>query len=116
MNANSLADVGIYTTPHNEVSRLAKLAKEAGLDGVVCSPKEAAMLRQHLGEEFVLVTPGIRMGDEPPDDQKRTATPKEAILAGASYLVVGRPITKAVAPRGAVLRILDDINDALEGQ
>ncbi len=80
----------------------ARKAKEAGLDGVVCSPLEAKAVRKEFGKEFIIVTPGIRSKDSPPDDQKRTATAAEAAAAGANYIVVGRPILKAKDPLQAV--------------
>ena len=87
----------------------AKLAFNAGLDGVVASVEEAALIRRELGAKFIIVTPGIRPKDASQDDQKRVATPKSAILSGSNYLVVGRPIVKAKDPRQAVQDILDEI-------
>ena len=81
-----------------QVLSLAKLAKEAGLDGVVASPEEAAVIRKELGKDFLIVTPGIRPKGSEKQDQKRTATPKAAIQAGADYIVIGRPVTKAKDP------------------
>lgn len=88
------------------VLQLALLAKRCGLDGVVCSAQEVALLRSQLGSDFLLVTPGIRLPGDDPGDQKRTMTPQEAFQAGASYLVVGRPITKAPDPERALRRFL----------
>lgn len=93
---------------------LAKLAKECGLDGVVCSPQEAAAIREACGPNFLLVCPSIRSKEDPPDDQKRTMTPGEAIEAGADYLVIGRPITKASDPVEAAKRIADEIAQAFK--
>ena len=87
----------------------AKLAFEAGLDGVVASAQEAALIRKELGPDFVIVTPGIRPSSAAPDDQKRVATPKDAISSGSDYLVVGRPIVKAPSPRKAAQEILEEI-------
>jgi len=95
------------------VRKLALLAQDAGLDGVVCSPKELTVLRHSCQPEFKLVTPGIRASDAPPDDQKRTMTPAEAITAGADYLVIGRPITKAANPVDAAKSIADEIDAEL---
>ncbi|MCF7530374.1 orotidine-5'-phosphate decarboxylase [Neisseria lisongii] len=104
MEQSDLAEIGLDITPEQQVLRLAKLAQSSGLDGVVCSAHEAAPLRQALGQEFVLVTPGIRLdivGNN--DDQRRIMTPQQALAAGSSYLVMGRPITRAADPI-AVLR------------
>jgi len=90
--------LGIQSTPEAMVSRLASMTKNAGLDGVVCSAQEAPMLRKNMGEDFCLVTPGIRLADAKKDDQTRVVTPEQAIQDGASYLVIGRPITQAADP------------------
>ncbi len=82
----------------SQVLSLAKSAKEAGLDGVVASPKEAAIIRKEIGKDFLVITPGIRPEGTEAQDQKRIATPKEAFQAGADYIVIGRPITKAKDP------------------
>src|SRR3989344_2475345 len=92
---------------------MAKLAKDCGLDCVVASPREARAIRRECGPEFIIVTPGIRSSDDPPDDQKRTATPSEAIEAGSDYLVVGRPITKATDPLAALQKINAEVAEAL---
>jgi orotidine-5'-phosphate decarboxylase len=105
-DANALAEVGCDPSPARQVERLAQLAVRAGLRGLVCSPLEIVMLRQILPENVQLVTPGIRTGAEPPDDQKRTLTPREALEAGADWLVIGRPICAAPDPRAAAERIL----------
>ncbi len=88
----------------------ARLAKRAGLDGVVASVEEAAHIRREMGPEFLIVTPGIRATDASLNDQKRVATPQAAILQGSNFLVVGRPITQAPSPRMAVQRILEEMN------
>jgi len=105
----SLADLkplGIFETIPNQVLRLARLTKEAGLDGVVASPLETAMIRKECGEKFVIVTPGIRPAGSGVGDQKRLATPRDAIQNGANFLVVGRPITEASDPAAATNRCL----------
>jgi len=101
--------LGLKTTPQQMVARLAQMTKNAGLDGVVCSAQEAPMLRQSLGEDFCLVTPGIRLMDAKKDDQCRVATPEKAIRDGASYLVIGRPITQAADPCKVLRTINSDI-------
>jgi orotidine-5'-phosphate decarboxylase len=104
-----LAEIGITSTTADQVLRLARLAQESGLDGVVCSPLEAKMLRQALGRDFKLVVPGIRPDWAASDDQKRVMTPREAFEAGADYLVIGRPITGAEDPADAARRIAAEL-------
>ena len=104
-----LASVGISGTAEENVIRLAALVAEAGLDGVVCSPQEAAALHQRHGQGFILVTPGIRPVGTAAADQQRVMTPDQALAKGASYLVIGRPITQADDPA----RRLRDINRQL---
>jgi orotidine-5'-phosphate decarboxylase len=117
MNAAALAGVGLTASPLDQVVRLARLAQEAELDGVVASPLEVAAIREACGASFTIVTPGIRGGSAAsgPDDQQRTATPAGAIGAGSSYLVIGRPITGAADPRDAALQILDETRSAASG-
>jgi orotidine-5'-phosphate decarboxylase len=108
MNAGMLAETGVQTPVVEQVLRLAELAQAAGLDGVVASPQETALIRQRCGPDFAIVTPGIRGGaatTSGKDDQERTLGPAEAIAAGASYLVVGRPIIAAPNARKAALEI-----------
>jgi orotidine-5'-phosphate decarboxylase len=104
-----LAELGISATPAEQVSRLAALTQASGLDGVVCSAQEAALLRRQAGDEFCLVTPGIRPADANADDQSRIMTPRAALEAGSSYLVIGRPITKAADPLLALQQISVEI-------
>ena len=101
--------LGIQSSPQEMVSRLAQMTKNAGLDGVVCSAQEAMMLRKDLGDDFYLVTPGIRLVDSAKDDQNRVVTPEQAIKDGASYLVIGRPITQASDP----CEVLRTINESI---
>ncbi len=101
--------LGIKATPQEMVSRLAVMTKNAGLDGVVCSAQEAPMLRKNLGDEFYLVTPGIRLSDAKSDDQCRVVTPQKAIQDGASHLVIGRPITQAEDPYKVLQEIVKSI-------
>ena len=108
-SAQDLAAIGLPPDPAAQVTRLAGLAKEAGLDGVVCSAREAAALRNAHGANFCLVTPGIRPAGTADGDQQRAMTPEDAVRAGAHYLVIGRPITQAVDP----LAMLNAINQEL---
>lgn len=110
MDAAELTRLGVDKTPEQQVIYLAKLAKESGLDGVVCSAQEAKKLKAELGEDFKLVTPGIRPAGSDAGDQKRIMTPKQAIEDGSDYLVVGRPITQAADP----VAILKEINDSIK--
>jgi orotidine-5'-phosphate decarboxylase len=102
---DDLADVGMSGPAADQAIRLAVLARESGLDGVVCSPLEAERIRSECGPNFKLVTPGVRPDWAAANDQKRVMTPEEAIAAGADYLVVGRPITGADDPAAAARRI-----------
>lgn len=95
MGREDLKDLGLDVEPFEHVKRLARLTKDSGLDGVVCSAQEAKMLRETLGQEFALVTPGIRPAGSNADDQKRIVTPKQAMLDGSTHLVIGRPITQS---------------------
>jgi orotidine-5'-phosphate decarboxylase len=112
--AEDLAGLGISGSPEEVVVRLAQLTREAGLDGVVASPREIAALRNAMGPDFVIVTPGIRPAAAGADDQVRIATPASAIQAGASYLVVGRPIAAAADPATAADAIVAEMGHALE--
>lgn len=111
MAQEDLAGIGITATPAEMVLRLAVLARDSGLDGVVCSAQEAALLRQHCGSNFCLVTPGIRPADAAADDQSRIMTPRAALQNGASYLVIGRPITRAADPLSALQNISREIGE-----
>ena len=104
-----LAATGVAGTPEEHVERLALLAKACGLDGVVCSARETAALRASCGRDFQLVTPGIRPSASAADDQQRITTPVAAVAAGADYLVIGRPITRASDPPSALAAITRDI-------
>ena len=108
-DANTLAEIGCQTNVGEQVERLAALAVKSGLRGLVCSPLEIAALRKILPAGIQLVTPGIRTGAEKADDQKRTLTPRESIQAGASWLVIGRPIYAAENPRLAAEQILESL-------
>jgi len=110
MEAVDLAEIGIDVAPELHVQRLAQLSKDCGLDGVVCSAQEATMLKAALGKLFKLVTPGIRMADSAADDQRRVMTPTAALAAGADYLVIGRPITRADQPLDVLRKINSEID------
>jgi orotidine-5'-phosphate decarboxylase len=117
MDASELAGIGITASPADQVLRLAKLAQQSGIDGMVCSPEEVVMLRRETGPDTLLVIPGIRpagsaVDSGSRDDQKRVATPAQAIAHGASMLVVGRPITRAPDPAEAARAILQEIEQA----
>jgi orotidine-5'-phosphate decarboxylase len=112
MDAHELAGIGITASPAEQVLRLAKLAQSSGINGMVCSPEEVAMLRKETGPDTLLVVPGIRPTGSAVEDQKRIATPAQAILDGASLLVVGRPITRAADPASAAEAILHEIEQA----
>jgi orotidine-5'-phosphate decarboxylase len=109
MNQASLAEIGIVDCVENQVLKLAKLTQQAGLDGVVCSALEAQLLKQHFPSDFLLVTPGIRPATASLDDQSRVLTPTQALQMGASYLVIGRPITQAAQPLEALIQIYKEI-------
>lgn len=110
MEQSDLADIGLDVEPQVQVKRLAGLAKQAGLDGVVCSAHEAEMLKQELGQGFELVTPGIRPSFAQAGDQRRVMTPEQALCAGVDYMVIGRPITQASDPLAALKQIQQEIN------
>lgn len=101
MDGDDLRAVGVDRTPSDQALALAELAVEQGIDGLVCSVHEAAALRERLGPDVLLVTPGIRLPEGDAGDQKRIATPEQAVAVGADFLVVGRPIVRAPDPRAA---------------
>lgn len=109
MEQADLTELGIMLTPAQQVQKLAALTAAAGLDGVVCSAQEATLLKQQFGQQFQLVTPGIRPANSTADDQRRVMTPKAAQLAGVDYMVIGRPITKAADPLSALKAIVDEL-------
>jgi orotidine-5'-phosphate decarboxylase len=109
MDGNELSAVGVSANVGHQVERLARVAIEAGLRGLVCSPLEIAALRQAFSPDIQLITPGIRTGAEASDDQRRTLTPREAVEAGANWLVIGRPIYAAADPRAAAEAIVNSI-------
>ena len=113
LSADDLVEIGFQGTPEEVVVRLAKLAQAAGLDGVVASPREIAVIRKACGPNFLIVTPGIRPATGASDDQARTAAPESAVRAGADYLVIGRPITGAEDPAAAAGSIALAMENAL---
>lgn len=108
MDAAQLAELGL-PAPATQVERLARLTRDCGLDGVVCSAQEAAMLKAACGADFKLVTPGIRPSDASLDDQQRVMTPQAAVAAGSDYLVIGRPITRSADPVATLTQINQQI-------
>ena len=116
LEQSDLDEVGLAgPTPGDAAVRLAALARDSGLDGVVCSAKEAGAMRERFDATFALVTPGIRPADAAADDQARIATPGAAVAAGATYLVIGRPITRASDPAAALAAIDTEIAVAVGG-
>jgi orotidine-5'-phosphate decarboxylase len=105
----TLREIGVSGKTRDQVLRLAHLGVTNGIDGLVASPQEARMLRDEFGDRIKIVTPGIRPAGSDPGDQKRFATPREAIDAGADYLVIGRPITADPDPKAALQRVLDEL-------
>lgn len=116
MDQAQLSSIGVPDTPADQVLRLAKMATSCGIPGLVCSPEEVGKLRNSLDPKTILVTPGIRPAGAEIGDQKRIATPGSAISSGASYLVVGRPITQAADPAEAASLILKEIAAAHSAQ
>lgn len=106
---SDLEEIGIHDSIDSQVLKLAKMAKTSGLNGVVCSAKEAGDIRQQVAKDFICVTPGIRPAGSDVNDQKRVVTPQSALAGGSSYLVIGRPITQAVDPKQALM----DINSSI---
>lgn len=112
MDENSLQSIGINASPSEQVLRLGELGIKSGLQGLVCSPLELSLLREKLGPNPILITPGIRPFKSDSNEQKRIMTPCDAVLAGASYIVVGRPIIKAADPAEALEEILNEMHNA----
>ena len=112
MSQHDIEEVGLHGKPADNVLSLAQLAHKSGMDGVVCSPLEAGLVRKAIGQEFLLVTPGVRPVTAKRDDQQRVMTPADAIRIGSNYLVVGRPITAAAEPMLALQAIQREIDEA----
>ncbi|MBU1912159.1 MAG: orotidine-5'-phosphate decarboxylase [Candidatus Omnitrophica bacterium] len=106
MDSEALKKIGINKSPEGQVLNLARLAKDAGLDGAVASPEEISAIRKAIGKDFLIVTPGVRPEGSDAEDQKRVATPKEAFQRGADYIVIGRPVTKAKDPVAVIKSIV----------
>lgn len=109
MEGSDLADLGITLSPADYAERLARLTRDCGLDGVVCSAQEATRFKSVLGSAFQLVTPGIRPAGSKADDQRRVMTPQEAMAAGVDYMVIGRPITQSADPAQTLREIRDSL-------
>ena len=112
MNQKSLNEIGVSRDLEDQILYLAKLTEESGLHGIVCSPKDLYFLKNHFSPSFLFVTPGIRMKDNIANDQIRTMTPQEAVQAGSSHLVIGRPITQSKEPSKTLEKIYFEINQA----
>ncbi len=108
LSRQDIAEVGLDIEPAEQVLRLAGLANDSGLDGVVCSPQEVSQLKQKMGREFILVTPGVRPAGAAVGDQQRVMTPADALSAGSDYLVIGRPITASPDPVQALQDIIKE--------
>jgi orotidine-5'-phosphate decarboxylase len=109
LDTHSLFEMGIELPLEQYVRRLARLAEECGIDGVVCSPREISAIRGSARPDFKIVVPGVRMPDQPADDQQRTATPSEAVASGADHIVVGRAVTAQSNPRQALEQLLGSL-------
>jgi len=108
LSRHDITEVGLDIEPADQVLRLARLASESGLDGVVCSPQEVGLLKREIGQKFCLVTPGVRPAGAAIGDQQRVMTPSEALLHGSDYLVIGRPITASYNPVAALENIIKE--------
>jgi orotidine-5'-phosphate decarboxylase len=110
--SDDLRSIGVESEPRDQSLRLALLARNCGIDGVVCAVDDAARIRRECGPGFAIVCPGIRPSGSPSGDQRRVATPADAALAGADFIVVGRPVTKADDPAAAARAIIDDLSSS----
>ncbi len=109
LKGDGLQEIGMPPDPAGQVMRLSRLARKAGIGGVVCSPQEIGIIKKEFGSDLLVVTPGIRPSWSASQDQKRIMTPGEAFENGADYIVIGRPITGAASPQEAFLRIVADL-------
>ena len=114
LKGEQLRDIGMDERVNDQVLRLARLAKESGMDGVVCSPQEIDLIKNEFGRNFLVVSPGIRPEWAAAQDQKRILTPGEAVRKGVDYMVIGRPITQASSPAEAFLKVVDELNRAVD--
>jgi len=112
LSREDISETGLDLDPAEQVLRLARLTQASGLDGVVCSPQEVSMLKETLGKNFNLVTPGVRPVGSVTGDQKRIMTPSEALSEGADYLVIGRPVTESPDPIGALHNIINECHNS----
>ncbi len=112
MDADDLRGLGIELSPAEQAERLARLTQQCGLDGVVCSAHEASRFKQVIGQDFKLITPGIRPAGSDAGDQRRIMTPQQAVQAGVDYMVIGRPITQSANPAATLQEILTSIQEA----
>ncbi len=110
MTATDLSQVGVGVEPRLQVAQLARLGRDSGMDGVVCSARECEMLRAQLGADFLLVTPGIRPAEASSDDQRRVVNPAQAMASGSNYLVIGRPITRSDEPAQKLEEIITQLS------
>jgi orotidine-5'-phosphate decarboxylase len=110
----ALAKIGVHESVEEQVLRLAKLARDSGMDGLVSSPLETLLVRREVGSEMLIITPGVRLTGTGKDDQKRVATPSEAMRAGADFLVVGRPVYRAQDPLAVASEMIEDVRRAGE--
>jgi orotidine-5'-phosphate decarboxylase len=115
LDEEGLRQVGISRPLTEQVLKLARLCRQCGLQGVVASPRETALLRRELGADFLIVTPGVRPAGSGLQDQKRVMSPGEALAAGADYVVIGRPVTAAPDPRAALAQLLDSLQPGKKG-
>ena len=115
LDQSDLTDIGVQRSVSDHAAALAELAISSGIDGIVCSPLEATAMRQRLGPDALIVTPGVRPAGGDVGDQKRVATPGNAAKAGATHLVIGRPILQAEAPAEAAKSIISEVEEALKG-
>lgn len=113
LKEDQLRDIGMDERVFEQVLRLAKLAKESGMDGVVCSPQEIDIIKKEIGRDFLVVSPGIRPIWSAAQDQKRILTPGEAIEKGADYMVIGRPITQAANPADAFVKVMEELDGSI---
>lgn len=111
MDATALGQTGVHDSPEDQVLRLAALACQAGADALVCSPMEVGKLRRKFGTDLKLITPGVRMPEQETDDQKRVATPAQALADGADWIVVGRYVNRASQPREALMTVIRSLED-----